>query len=116
MFTTAREPMRFSQSPITWVVATLLFVASALASLIFIRTDLGFGAVGKPVPSVTAPMSPASAPQAALYADDRPTMLIVAIGNDVKIQEFSNMEKCSEAATYIRVGTERRATAQCVSK
>lgn len=101
------EPMRISQSPITWFIAVLLLVGSATAAVLFLRMDHAFSA---------APAAAAVNCTAAAVGEGRPTILISAISDKVQIQEFSSMEKCSEAATYISIGTERRALAQCVAK
>ena len=99
------EPMRLSKSPITWFVAFLLMVGTVTAALLFMRTD--FGAV---------PMGSPAAPPAAATGVDVPTILVVAMTDKVEFKEFSSMRQCSEAATYVRIGTERRATAECVTK
>lgn len=94
---------RLANSPITWGVAGLLIGLASIAAGLFLRTDHGIAAV---------PIAPVQAATTANVV----TVLIVALDDVVKVQEFSTMEKCSQAATYINIGTNRRATAQCVTK
>lgn len=111
MFTVAREPMQMSRSPITWFVSFLLMGGAVLAAVLFLRVDLGLGKQAK-----AAVTQPVAVKDTAVPTAQEITVLIVAMEGKVQIEEFGSMEKCSEAATYIRLGTDRRIVAQCVTK
>ena len=110
----ATARIRFSHSPITWFVAAVLLLGAGVAAGLFLRTDFGYNPIPSAIGGSIIPEE-SNAPQP-IPSINSPTMLIVALGDKVQITEFSNMERCAEAATYIRIGTDRRATAQCVTK
>lgn len=65
-----------------------------------------------PIPDMTGK----TAEQVVASLPKIPSVLIVAGKNEVRMQEFTDMSACAEAAVYIKVGTEDRYIAKCVTR
>lgn len=69
------------------------------------------GCETKPAPA------PVPAPTPAPVVKAPETYLLIAAGpQGVHIQDFNAMDRCAEAAVYIKVGTNDKYIAQCVAK
>jgi len=99
--------MQVARSPITWFAALLLLLSSIVGASLFLKLDHDDLVVRKPGPTDPIPKP---------IGDGPVSILVIATGERVSVQEFSTYQQCYEAKTAVDVGTGRRVLAQCITK
>lgn len=94
--------MQLARSPVTWFAALMLLLSAVVGATLFLRLDdLNI-------------IRPSNLPQP--LGPGPVSVLVIAAGDKVSLQEFSTYRQCYEAKTAVDVGTARRVLAQCITK